>query len=168
MNNAQRKAILVFSILLAPLLFVAGVNDRSLLLAFAGPLLSVGVGVFAWLGRSKSGSVDTQPSPLARGEEVKRLRQVLVRLGVVTGTSVGIVTCMGFGSDLEPKFGVIEYLAGFAGNPLLLGALCGGAVTFLFLGASWILQGTIAGERIEHPSRAESESHKNEDDSGAD
>ncbi len=54
MTNSQRKAILVMGILLAPVLFVAGSDANTILVAFGGPLASIGIGDS--LPRSNAGS----------------------------------------------------------------------------------------------------------------
>ena len=53
MNDTQRKIILVVGFVLAPVLFWGGVFDESRLVAFAGPLVSIGVGLYVWAGRTK-------------------------------------------------------------------------------------------------------------------
>jgi hypothetical protein len=53
MTTSQRKVVLIVSILVAPVLFLAGIADENALLAFGGPILSLGAGIFVWVGRSK-------------------------------------------------------------------------------------------------------------------
>ena len=51
MTAAQRKVVLVIGIVLAPVFFVAGVVENSILVSLAGPVVSIGVGIFVWAGR---------------------------------------------------------------------------------------------------------------------
>ncbi|MBI5394034.1 MAG: hypothetical protein HZA91_01925 [Verrucomicrobia bacterium] len=52
-NNAQRKMILIVGIVLAPLLLFWGLLERREWVAVFGPIISIGVGFFFWLGREK-------------------------------------------------------------------------------------------------------------------
>ena len=62
MTNSQRKAILVLGILLGLLLASYGFGQESFLIMFGGPIVSIGIGVYFWLGRSK-GPADDEPPP---------------------------------------------------------------------------------------------------------
>ena len=53
MSNAQRKVVLIVAILLAPLLILYGMGENSFLIAFGGPILSLGLGIYVWVGRKK-------------------------------------------------------------------------------------------------------------------
>ena len=53
MNNAQRKTILITCLILAPVLFVAGVEQGEILLVLAGPIIAIAVGLFVWAGRDR-------------------------------------------------------------------------------------------------------------------
>ena len=77
-----------------------------------------------------------------------RIRRGVTRLGLVAGVATFFPTCMGFGSDLPPKLGVVEFLAGFTGaeagaaaSNVLLGLLCGAFVFAAFAGIGWVIDG---------------------------
>ena len=53
MNDTQRKIILVVGFVLAPVLFWGGVLAETRLVAFAGAVVSIGVGLYVWAGRTK-------------------------------------------------------------------------------------------------------------------
>ena len=53
MTNAQRKLVLTLGMLLAPVLFLYGLLENSLLILFGGPIVSIGFGFYFWMGRSK-------------------------------------------------------------------------------------------------------------------
>lgn len=104
-----------------------------------------------------------------------RIRRGLTRLGLVAGASVCIATCTGFGSSLEPKFGPIEWLAGFTGagpeslaGDFLLGAISGGMVLLLFAGVAWALEGFAKGAatRDASPKKQQPDQPDNASDQG--
>ena len=53
MNNSVRLAILILGLLLAPVLFVFGTMTFNSLMTLGGPIVSIGLGIFFWRGRSK-------------------------------------------------------------------------------------------------------------------
>ena len=53
MSNAQRKVVLTTGLLVAPLLFLYGMEERNFIIALGGPILSVGLGIYFWVGRRK-------------------------------------------------------------------------------------------------------------------
>ena len=54
MNNSQRKIVLSLSIVLAPVLFLVGVEENEIMLGILGPIVSIAIGIFVWAGRDKS------------------------------------------------------------------------------------------------------------------
>jgi len=55
MSNTQRKVVLIMGIILAPFIAFYGFQEDSALIVFGGPILSVGSGIYFWVGREKSG-----------------------------------------------------------------------------------------------------------------
>ena len=53
MTNAQRKVVLIVGILFAPILLVYGLTEDSFIITVGGPFLSVGLGIYSWVGRDK-------------------------------------------------------------------------------------------------------------------
>jgi hypothetical protein len=54
MNNTQRTIVLILSIILAPILFVWGMDEHEEALAIGAPIVSVAIGIFVWSGRDKT------------------------------------------------------------------------------------------------------------------
>jgi len=54
MSNTQRTVVLIVGIMLAPILYLYGMDVHSTLIILGGPIASVGLGIYFWVGREKS------------------------------------------------------------------------------------------------------------------
>ncbi len=54
MNKLQRKVVFVVSMIMAPILFFAGLGNDNGLVGFGGPVLAFGVGVFVLVGGTRN------------------------------------------------------------------------------------------------------------------